>query len=158
MPRSGVEGGSAASASERAALFLTARCTRDAVVRAAALMSLFQAARQHGILRPVAEISTPLLQELQPSGRLSFFAGEAARAAIATGNPALAARWFDLAVREAPGNQLAARSAAEVWPLLILAVPGTAWSAEFFGRWPAQLLKPEPAQSPAPRSHFPPSP
>src|SRR3546814_20422740 len=59
-----------------------------------------------------------------------------------------------LAVREAPGNQLAARSAAEVWPLLMLAVPGTAWSDEFFGRWQEQLLKLEPAEPTARASIF----
>src|SRR3546814_11193430 len=126
MPRSGVEGGSAASASERAALFLTARCTRDAVGRAAALRSLFQAARQHGILRPVAEISTPLLQELQHSGRLSFFAGEAARAAIATHNPALAPRCFPLAVWEAPATHPTPSAAPVVSDLCLRAPSGSA--------------------------------
>ncbi|MFN4090880.1 MAG: hypothetical protein ACK4QW_17810 [Alphaproteobacteria bacterium] len=133
--RPGVEGLSAETPGERAALFHAARVATDEAERAAALKALFDAAYAAGVLHPIAAIAGPMLSELRPTGRFAFFAEAAVRALVITGDTDRAAAWFALAVREAPGNSRAAQAAAEVWPLLMLADPATAWSDALFRRW-----------------------
>lgn len=133
--RPGSDGLAADSVLERASLFEAARTATEPAQRAAAAKHLLEAARVHGVLRPVAAIAMPLLSDLKPVARLSFFAAEAARAALAVGDTATAAQWFELAKREAPGNPQAANAAAVTWPLLMLADPDTEWSDGLFRRW-----------------------
>jgi len=145
--RPGAEGVSAETAAERAALFRSARTATERVPRAAALKQLFDAAARNGVLRPVAEISMPLMRDLRPAAHLSFFAPQAVRAAVSADEPAVAAEWFRIALREAPGNPLAARGAAEVWPLMMLAAPDTAWSDQLFRTWWEQQLERDAARA-----------
>ncbi len=133
--RPGSDGVAADDALERASLFEAARTATEPAQRAAAAKHLLEAARVHGVLRPVASIAMPLLSDLRPVARLSFFAAEAARAALAVGDTATAAQWFELARREAPGNPQAANAAAATWPLLMLADAATQWSDGLFRRW-----------------------
>lgn len=133
---------------DRARLLTTAVLATDPAARAGALQRLLTRARERGGYEPAARAAWPLIDGLSPGGRLAFFAGEAARAALLVGQPARARDWHRLAVREAQGNARAARDAVTLTPLLRLADPrGPAWPADEIGRWWSFQLERDPEQA-----------
>ena len=96
--------------------------------RAEALQQAFRLARAKGGYQVVAVASQPLLNGIEPSADLAWFAGEAARALVTAGDFAAARTWIELGLGEARGGDL--------WPLALLGgVGGGEVTAEAFQAW-----------------------
>ncbi|HXP31876.1 MAG TPA: hypothetical protein VN832_12355, partial [Stellaceae bacterium] len=83
----------------RAILYVTARSSADARIRAAALAALLSDAKKRGAFLATSRLVAPLLVELQPADADTGFAGDAARALLATGHVDAAAPWLAAADR-----------------------------------------------------------
>jgi len=94
----------------RAILYATARSSADARIRAAALAELLTDAKKRGAFLATARLVAPVLVELLPEDADSGFAGDAARALLATGHADAAERW--LAAADASELRLVAHLAA----------------------------------------------
>ena len=105
-----------------ALLYQAATVWQDPGLRAAAVQRTLQRARDGGMgFGTPARVNLPILREIEPTADLLWFAQDAARALLASGDVAGAWRWLDLCVAEAPGNDESAQTAARLWPLLQLA-------------------------------------
>jgi hypothetical protein len=81
----------------RALLYVTAASKPDGAARAELLQGLLSQARKADDYLFAARLVEPLLLEMKPSSDLGWFAGEAARALIATGHVAEARAWIAVA-------------------------------------------------------------
>lgn len=115
-----------------ALLFQAATVWTDPEARASALQAAWKAARADGTFATAARVNLPALLQLDPIPELLGLAPDAARAALAAGDLALAWRWLDLAARQAGtitpqgANSAAIAATAQLWPLLQMADPAGA--------------------------------
>jgi len=115
-------------ATARARIYRAAIQASTPAMRARILAAGLRRARAAGWYRMVARTMAPLLRNMTPSPALRWFAGAAARALYATGNPVAARAWFALLGAKAlPGSTTSkpgpasARMASALWPLVRLA-------------------------------------
>ncbi len=122
---------------ERALLFQDAAEAGSQPERAAALERLFELAQARGGYEAVVFAAAPLLGQLDPGARLTFFAAHAARAYLLLHDLPSANEWAALAQREREINPYAARDAVELEPLLALAgaSEGGRWNEASFATW-----------------------
>ena len=122
---------------ERALLFQDAAESGSQPERAAALERLFELAQARGGYEAVVFAAAPLLGQLDPGARLTFFAAHAARAYLLLHDLPSANEWAALAQREREINPYAARDAVELEPLLALAGAneGGRWNEASFATW-----------------------
>lgn len=136
---------------ERALLFQNAAEAASQPERAAALQRLFESARARGGYEAVVLAAAPLVGELDPGARLTFFAAHAARAHLLLHDLPSANEWAALAQREREINPYAARDAIELEPLLVLAGSGEAgqWDEASFATWWQRRQDADPTKAPA---------
>ncbi len=107
---------------QQAASYLAAHARTVPAARAEALRAGLAAARAQGNHRTLARLSTDLLGQIAPAPSLAWFAPDAIRAALLTGDAERALAWYRLARAEAAFDAAAAQAAALSWPLLRLAI------------------------------------
>ena len=133
----------------RAALSRAAAGEQDLSARAGMLQRAWAEARERGGYEALVRAALPLIEPMQPGGRLGFFAEDAARAWLLAGQPARARDWAGIARREAEGNPRAARGAALLAPLIALADPkAPPWTDEAMARWQELQRDRDPERAP----------
>lgn len=115
------------------------------------LQAGFARARQDKVFAMYARVVFPLVAKLQQSDSLAFFAGDAARALLASSEPALAKRWHALAAGQGRADAAALDLAVSLWPVMALAdqTSGEPFKPELFDAWlkvNGGLATPEAAQ------------
>ncbi|MFQ5985024.1 MAG: hypothetical protein ACE5LL_05855 [Alphaproteobacteria bacterium] len=135
----------------RALLYQASQVQVVPTARAEALQKALGVAREaggFGAFATAARVHLPALVEMRPSPELVWFAGDAARALLATGEFEAALGWLRLAEAQGNVNAEAAAAATALWPLVKVAdTAGTLpWDeAQVTAWWEAQrdLAEPE---------------
>ncbi len=132
-----------------AAGWISAASQTVPAARAEALSQYAAAANAEGVADIAAYLSASLLDEVAPSADLAWFAGTAARAWLAAGQPDRAAPWATQARTAATVDPDAAAAAISLSPLMRIAFAGSPpsrqslpWDPEVFAQW--LTLQPEP--------------
>lgn len=148
--RIGSEDPPAWSVRERALLFQNADAAETQPELAAALQRLMDLARARGGYEAAVIAALPLLGELDPTARLTFFAPHAARAHLLVHDVTSAEQWADLARREREVNPYAARDAIDLEPLFALTggSENPRLTDDAFAAWWQQRLEEEPTVAP----------
>ena len=104
-----------------AAAYLAAHEYTIPSARAEALRVAWDGARARGEYPVMARLSVDLLAEIAPATSLAWFAADAARASLMTGNRDRALTWYRLVRSESAFDAQSATTEALAWPLLRLA-------------------------------------
>ena len=124
------------TARQRALLFQGAAKENDPAARAGALRRFFASVQDRRIYPAMLLMAQPLIEPMQPGGRLDFFAEDAVRAMLLARRQARAREWAAIAEREAGGNSRATAAVTALAPLLALAEPDKrSWSEDAINDW-----------------------
>lgn len=105
-----------------ALLYLAARAQDVPAARAEVLQRLWEIALENGIAGTMARVAAPLLGDIPLLAEFSWFAGTAARMALYTDDLPRALGWYDAVVSAAVSDREAGNVAAQLWPLMRLAL------------------------------------
>ncbi|MBT4769121.1 MAG: hypothetical protein HOO00_01155 [Rhodospirillaceae bacterium] len=121
----------------RALLLRAAHLQGVPTAKAEVLLTLLERARKDDLYGPVTRLIQPLLENINPSSELIWFAEEAGRALIFVGRPGLAKSWLDLAEAEAKTLPEAAEAYVHLWILSKLAdeYDSVTWNGEILESW-----------------------
>jgi len=121
----------------RALLLRAAHLQGVPTAKAEVLLTLLERARKDDLYGPVTRLIQPLLENINPSSELIWFAEEAGRALIFVGRPGLAKSWLDLAEAEAKTLPEAAEAYVHLWILSKLAdeYDAVPWNGEILESW-----------------------
>ena len=97
----------------------------------------FARARQDKAFPMFARVVFPLLAKIEQTPALAFFAGDAARALLAGGEPAMAKRWHTLAAEQGRSDPALFDIAVSLWPVMALAeqTTGEPFKPDLFDAW-----------------------
>lgn len=105
----------------RALLFRAAQVQTVPTAKATVIQKAFDLAREQGHLAMAVRLYQPLIKRLKVTGKLSWFAGTAARALLASGDSKAARPWMVQLDKRARRNKGARRQRAGLWVLSLLA-------------------------------------